>query len=186
MKRIMLILLGFVALKSTAQDSSTNEVQLSNNQLNINLLAPSISYEKKISDRSSITIAAGSSFTHYTKSDISGVSTSRLFVHPQVQSSYRNYFKRKRVRKNNLLNNSGNYFGYFAGYQFKAVGSDDFAPRLERDQFSFGVVWGMQRNYKSGIHFGFSIGPGLIGGKNVKTEFKAIGEIELGFTLFSR
>ena len=175
-----------MVLKSVAQDPNLNKVELSHNQLNINLLVPSISYERRMSDQSSITIAIGSSYTHYTRRDVSGESTSRLFVHPQVHSSYRNYFKRRRVRKKNLLNNSGNYIGYFAGYQFKALGSDDFAPRLERDQFSFGVVWGMQRNYKSGIHFGFSIGPGLIAGKNIKTEFKAVGEVELGFRLFSR
>ncbi len=183
---MIVVLLSIWTLKSIGQDPIAQKVQLSNNQLNINLLVPSLSYERKISDGSSITLAAGTGFNHYTMEGFSGETSSKLFLYPWIYSSYRVYFKRK-PRKGNLRNNSGNYIGYFSGYRFKALQSAEyFIPDVEREQYSFGVVWGMQRNYKSGIHFGFSIGPGFTNRVNAKPELSAVGEVELGFTLFSK
>ncbi len=180
-KRIITIFLNFWVINAVAQ-----KVELSDNQLNINLIAPSFSYERKLADNESISLAGGVGFTHVTKKDFSGRTTAKLFVVPMVYSTYRTYYKRRRIRKDNLMNNSGNFLGYFGGYRFKAFGSDDFSPVLERGEYSIGTVWGMQRNYRSGIHFTLSIGPGLVGGQGVRAKFNMVGELEFGFTILSR
>ena len=46
-----------------------------------------------------------------------------------------------------------------------------------------GALWGIQRNYQSGIHLGFSIGGGFGTGQNMDLDFVGVGEFEFGFVV---
>ena len=52
--------------------------------------------------------------------------------------------------------------------------------------FYLGPVWGIQRNYKSGIHLGLSLGAGFITGANTNFDFHGVGSFELGFIISTK
>ncbi len=77
--------------------------------------------------------------------------------------------------------------GLYASYQLEALGEpssiDQFIVSLETSNvYTVGPVWGIQRNYASGIHLGLSLGIGVIGGEYIETGVTGIGEFE--FVLF--
>ncbi|MCP4461157.1 MAG: hypothetical protein GY816_24520 [Cytophagales bacterium] len=101
-----------------------------------------------------------------------------------VYGGFRNYYGRKRIKKSNLRNNSGNYFGLFSSYRFKAIGPED--NRASSKTYTIGPVWGMERNYASGIHLGLSVGPGIVGGNSTRTRATVVEHFEIGFRLFAK
>jgi len=79
----------------------------------------------------------------------------------------------------------------FITYQLAPFGSADNLEEAIAEQevtnvFTVGPVWGIQRNYASGIHLGLSLGAGIMGGENIDTQASFVGEFELGFVLFSK
>lgn len=95
------------------------------------------------------------------------------------------------MNKSNLQNNSGNYIGIYSSYILEPFGDPDnlteAAAFLENSNvFTVGPVWGMQRNYASGIHLGLSIGPGFKTGKYIDDSFTFVGEFEFGLVLTSK
>jgi len=103
MKHIFTFALLASSLSIFAQD-----VNLSKNQLNANLIPLSLSYEGKIDDNKSFTLGGGINGTGTTVDD-----EPYFFVAPAFSASVRNYYTRKRVKKDNLQNNSGNYVGIY-------------------------------------------------------------------------
>lgn len=182
MKRILFIILSIAAIHSFGQGQ---EVELADHQLSINFLSPSISYQKKIKDNQSFTLAGGVVFVGEISDDFNDSNTS-IFAAPNINSTYRNYYTRKSVKKDNLGFNSGNYIGLYAGYVFEPLSHTDFILGSVTSVWEFGPVWGFERNYASGIHLGLNIGPGLIGGPDTNTEFRFIGSFEFGFVIFSK
>jgi hypothetical protein len=187
MMRIHLILLF---LCFTLVGRAQEKVNLSNNQLNINILPLSLSYERKIDADKSFTINGGIAGSPYYSEDFDEDEFVWVWV-PYVTSSFRRYYKRNYVKKDNLGNNSGNYYGLFLSYQFNVPGSSNaFNETVAREELSqvmiFGPVWGLQRNYGSRIHLSLSIGPGYMIGKNTEDEFSIVGDFELGYKLFSK
>ena len=182
-----LLLLTLVSYSAYGQ----RDVDLSSSQLNANLLPLTISFEGKLGDNQSFTLAGGLGYAvHYSSSNFSEAETSFVAI-PIAYSSFRNYYQRKRVKKNNLRPNSGNYYGLFALYQFEPLGdpsnlTEAVAHFETRNVYAIGPVWGIQRNYASGVHLGLSLGFGVIGGENIQTGVSGIGEFELGFVLFNK
>ena len=181
-----LLLLSLISSAVLAQES----VDLASTQLNANILPLTLSFEGKVGDNQSITLAGGLGFAvHYSSDNFREAETSFVTI-PVVYSSFRNYYKRKRVKKSDLRSNSGNYFGLFALYQFEPLGDPNnlieaVAYFETRNVYAIGPVWGIQRNYASGLHLGLSLGFGVIGGENIQTGVSGVGEFELGFILFS-
>ena len=122
-------------------------VELKSTQLTLNLLTPSITLENSLSPNRSLNLALG--IIGFPDSD------ERFSINPFLRGSFRNYYPRKRVKKE-LNPNSGNYIALDAGYYFDTLTKE--TTRLT-NSFFMGPVWGIQRNYKSGIHLGFSLGP---------------------------
>lgn len=185
MKQITLITLLLLAVVSQAQD-----VELSKSQLNINGIPLSLSYEGRIDDNKSFTLSGGLGFTGAIV-ESNSETESYFFVVPAFSTSLRNYYTRKSIKKDNLQNNSGNYFGIYATYQTEPFGDpsnlfEALAYEETSNVYTFGPVWGIERNYASGIHLGLSLGAGVIGGKYIDTSATIIGEFELGFVLFSK
>lgn len=149
-------------------------VELASTQFNLNILDPSVSFEKSLGDHQSFTLAAG--LTGLADED--GAS-----LNPFIRGSYRNYYLRKRVKKP-LNQNSGNYIGLLTGYNFDAIADDiEAGTTRQSNSFFMGPVWGIQRNYKSGIHLGFNIGPGFGIDRDSDFYFTGIGAFEFGFVI---
>lgn len=186
MKKIALI-----ALILSAFTASSQNVTLSDNQLNINIVPITISYARKIDSNKSLTISGGISPTVYTESRL-GETKSYVFINPYFTASFRNYYSRKKIKKNNLKNNSGNYIGLYFQELFKPFGSasninDQFARNRTTNAFDVGPVWGIERNYASGIHLKLNLGIGYTNGKFQEGgDVSFIGGFELGYTLFSK
>ena len=107
-----------------------------------------------------------------------------LSVNPFISGSYRNYYPRKRVKKD-LRPNSGNYVGILTGYRFNSIADNaeyDISDRLENSYY-LGPVWGIQRNYQSGIHLGLSLGGGFAVGSSSDIYFTGVGGFEFGFVI---
>ncbi|SNS57475.1 hypothetical protein SAMN05421640_0723 [Ekhidna lutea] len=171
--------------------SSQERVSLSKNQLNINIAPLSLSYEGKIDDNKSFTSSAGIAYAFEFAARQGGGTETAFIAAPYFTSSVRNYYQRKNVRKSNLQNNSGNYIGIYASYMLEPFGEPDNLTEatafLENTNIlTVGPVWGIQRNYASGIHLGLSIGPGFKTGKYIKDSFTFAGEFEFGFVLSSK
>lgn len=185
MKQLFTIGLLFFSIFSMAQD-----VQLSKNQLNIHLTG--FSYEGKISENKSFTLGAGLGISGVTEKDaFNGETKSYFYALPVFSGSFRKYYTRKRVNKNNLRNNSGNYVGLYGNYQLEPFGNpsnatEALAYRKATNVYAVGPVWGFERNYASGIHLGLNMGIGMVGGKYIKNKARFIGEFSLGFVLFSK
>lgn len=185
MKKILLAAFFISLFDLHAQD-----VNLSKNQLNVNALPLSLSYEGRIDDNKSFTLSGGLGFTGAIV-ESNSETESYFFVVPAFSTSLRNYYTRKSIKKDNLQNNSGNYFGIYATYQAEPFGDpsnifEALAYEETSNVYTFGPVWGIERNYASGIHLGLSLGAGVIGGKYIDTSATFIGEFELGFVLFSK
>ncbi len=149
-------------------------VDLQKTQFNLNILDPSVSFELSINDHQSLTAALG--ITGLPDED--GTS-----LNPFLRSSYRNYYLRKRVKKE-LMPNSGNYIGVIAGYNFDSI-TDNIESGTTRLSNSFyaGPAWGIQRNYRSGIHLGLSIGGGFAIDNHSDLYFTGVGAFEFGFVI---
>jgi hypothetical protein len=149
-------------------------VKLKDFQVNLNILDPSISVEKKINPNQSFTLGFG--LTGLPDDD--GTS-----LNPYLRGSYRNYYPRKKVKKA-LRPNSGNYIGLIAGYNFDAIADNiDFGTTRLSNSFFMGPVWGIQRNYQSGIHLGLSLGGGFGIGQHSDFFFTGVGSFQLGFVI---
>jgi len=175
----------------SATTSFGQNVELAKSQLSVNLLPLTLSFEGKIDDNKSLTLAGGLGYTAWYSDSGYGSSESVFIVVPIVYGGFRNYYARNNIRKDNLRNNSGNYFGLFASYQLEALGTassfNELIAFLETSNvYTVGPVWGIERNYASGIHLGLSMGVGVIGGKYIETTGGFIGEFELGILLFQR
>lgn len=169
---ILATLFGFLAYGAFAQDRIG--VELQNTQFNLNILDPSISFEKRINDKQSFTLGAG--ITGLADEDGSS-------VNPFIHGTYRNYYPRKRVKKE-LNVNSGNYVGVLTGYSFKAI-TDNVEAGTTRSSNSYylGPVWGIQRNYNSGIHLGLSLGSGFAIDQGGDLFFTGLGVFQFGFVI---
>jgi hypothetical protein len=180
MNKLFTLLFSFSLILVNAQDRIPAD--LSDLQFNINILEPSLSVEKRLSDKQSLTFAAG--LTQVTGEDIND--DFAYGISPSISASFRNYYPRKKVKKE-LRPNSGNYIGLVAGYRFSTIADNlDIGNFESEDAFFMGPVWGIQRNYKSGIHLGLSLGGGFQTGKNTDFSFSGVGSFELGFVISSK
>jgi hypothetical protein len=183
-KAIILIIPFIYSLSLFAQD-----VGLSDNQLNINLLPLTLSYERKIDNNKSFTFSGGLVYAteHRSSTSSNGTSSETNFkTVPFFSSSFRNYYTRKHIKKD-LKNNSGNYLGILAIYVLKpSINISNTIVHEQETFYSIGPVWGVQRNYKSGVHLGLSLGLAIQGGKYFKSAIRTTGSFELGFSLFSK
>ena len=175
--KVLLVLSSFSWFIANAQDRIP--VELNNTQFNINILAPSVTFEKSINDHQSFTLGAGITALADFEEDQEATS-----LNPFISGSYRNYYPRKRVKKE-LRPNSGNYIGILTGYRFNSIADNadyELSDRLE-SAYYLGPVWCIQRNYQSGIHLGLRLGGGfgIDGASDIY--FTGVGEFEFVFVI---
>ena len=179
MKRIALItIIGFLFSGLVAQERIP--VELKDLNFTLSILAPSVQLEKSINDKQSIAASFGLN-SYYNFSDNSFNGDDGSSIHPMVRADFRNYYPRKRVKKD-LRSNSGTYIGLRTGYIFESIAEDDDFVRVDRNNaFFMGAIWGIQRNYQSGIHLGLSLGLGFYTNDDNGFEGDGLGEFRFGF-----
>lgn len=174
---------SFIQIQVAAQD---REVTLDPTQITVSIFPLMLHLEAKVGEKQSITVGGGLAYSLYYQ-NINGQGNLESYSSPFLTGSFRNYYTRKRVKKDNLKNNSGNYVGLYTFYQFQTpvdvgIGTID----SDLNAISIGPVWGIQRNYANGIHLDLSLGLGYIGYEsdenlNVENRFDIIGGFEFGF-----
>ena len=162
-KTFFVFAIALVGLTAQVNAQDKIPVELKDLQYYVTLLDPGVGLEKKIADRQSVTLNFGLTTLmdeHTgTSSDDFGFS-----LNPYITGDFRNYYNRKRVKKD-LRNNSGNYVALRGGYNFGSIADNvDFGTTEVSNSFYMGPVWGIQRNYQSGIHLGLSLGGGFRSG----------------------
>ena len=180
MKNFTTFLLLFVTTFLFSQDRIPADI--ADSQISLNILSPSVSFEKGISDKQTLLFSAGLMGLGMSIND-----DSKFGIAPEFRATFRNYYPRKKVKKD-LNPNSGNYIGLVTGYTLGSIADNlDTGQVFENEEaFFMGPVWGIQRNYKSGIHLGFSIGGGFVTGKNTDFDFTGVGGFELGFVISTK
>lgn len=184
-KLVFLIIAASVSIGSTIAQERV-PVELEKHRFYINILSPSLAYELGLNERLSLHTSAGISF-YWGDNNYSGTNYENYYqsLNPFLNITLRNYYPRKRVKKE-LGFNSGNYIGAIGGYVFEAItewNKTDDTQRFANSGF-VGGVWGIQRNYKSGVHLGLSLGGGLSMGQNFdNARFVPVGGFELGFAV---
>ena len=190
MKKILTILALISGLVSAAQN-----VKLSKSQLSANIVPLTLTYEGKIDANKSFTLSAGivpAVVVETRSSGLSSTTETYTFFQPHISGSFRNYYSRNNIKKSNLRNNSGNYWGLLCSHWLKPFGSsDDIFEQGVLDQktnyLTVGPVWGFERNYASGIHLDLNIGLGYTNGEFLETgDIAFVGQFEIGFVLFSK
>jgi len=182
MKTKLISLLALLSFPIFLNAQDRIPVQLSDVQINLNILAPGVTLEKMITENTSATFGVGLTPLSVDNGTEDSVEP-EVSINPFVRASYRNYYPRNKVKKE-LNPNSGNYIGLVAGYYFDSIAeSSDAATFRQADSFYMGAIWGIQRNYQSGIHLGFSIGGGFGTGQNMDLDFVGVGEFEFGFVI---
>ncbi|GEM_PF-2642931 len=162
-------------------------VDLAPIQFTVSLLPLMAHIEGKVSDKQSLTFGGGLGYSAFY-SEVNGEGDFEFFSTPFLTASFRNYYNRKFVRKDNLKQNSGNYIALLGNYQFENLVDLGVLGTGETglDSFSIGPVWGIQRNYGSGIHLDLSVGVGYRVGQSdefieIESGLTLIGGFELGY-----
>jgi len=190
MKRtVKITVLSLVILISTHQYTYAQgeQVTLDPTQLTVSVFPLMAHLEAKIGEKQSVTIGGGLAFSFFLQ-DVDGETSFESFSTPFITGSARNYYNRKRVKKDNLRNNSGNYVGLYMVNVFQSPVDVAGFGTIDTDlnTFSVGPVWGIQRNYASGIHLDLSLGLGYTFAESdefliVENQFGFVGGFEFGF-----
>jgi hypothetical protein len=180
----ILLLFSFVSLISNQlQAQERIPAQLQNHRFYVSIIEPGISWEAKLSEKQSFVSGFGVT-TLTAEENNPEMEELGVSLNPLLTGEIRNYYSRKKVKKA-LNTNSGNYIALRAGYYFGSIADniDNGGTTEISNAFFMGPVWGIQRNYKSGIHLGLSIGGGFATGKFVDFKAVGIGQFKFGFVI---
>ena len=192
-KEIWFLILFFAGNNCFSQDKSQADIV---NITKLTFLDPGISYEKRIGKLQSLYFEAFMSISgSIGYSDALG-NTSTFYLDPSLALQYRYYYnseKRQSKGKRTDMNNL-NYFSAIIETVFskRRVSSNYFEERDHRTINTIGLVWGIQRNYKSRFSLDLNLGPGYyftkatVGGTIHVSGFTTIGQLNFGFWLNKR
>jgi hypothetical protein len=168
---IMLVMFLSVIIKLNAQES------VEKNQVKINFLLPSISYEKALSSKSTLYSEFGMSFGIY-KPIYEGV-----VVLPFLNEEFRYYYnlEKRTTKGKSIAGNSGSFFALNAIYNFKSLNTDS---SITSQSVDFAVIpsWGFQHTGKKGFSANLNLGYGY-GFSNNGNQGVAMIKLSLGWIL---
>ncbi len=154
MKKLFPLFLIFFNFNSFSQSSA----EVSKNLFSINFLLPSLEYETKIFNNSTLNLNLGTGFA-LVGGEIHNETKFGLF--PNLSAQYRNYYNlERRLSKNkNISNNSGNYFGLHSAIYGgnPIIGDLEFTSNYAAE---VGPVWGLHRVYNNGFKLNLNLGLG--------------------------
>lgn len=172
---ISLLLLNFAHLNAQNKNS-----YLENNLLKINILSPGITYERSLSENTTLCTDLNLSLGISYNSN----SGSNLLSTPYIREQYRYYYnlEKRKSKDKNIKNNSANFIALDGSYYLKPIGNSQYVSVY--DGFTFAPTWGLQRTYQSGINLGLTAGPGYNFGTNERTAgFVPVANFTLGWII---
>ncbi|WP_396632040.1 hypothetical protein [Maribacter sp. R86514] len=124
----------------------------------INLLAPGVSYELGVADKTTLNLEAFLGFALNGGSD----RETSFGLYPGLEADVRQYvnFNRRLQKGKNISGNTGNYVAFLNQLQFGTpiIGDLGYAS----DYFyNAAIVYGMQRTYEKGFYWGLAFGPSI-------------------------
>lgn len=161
---ICLLFISITKAQSTAENNSGDPfalVNLERHQFNFNLISPGFSYEFGLFKNQTISTGVGFGIATYEPGFALGL---------VLNNRYRYYhnFNRRINKGRNVSGNSGNYIAaaqaiYFSQLRLATniTGPNDFNVGF------YGMVYGVQRTYKSGFNFNAELGAGYYQGDGV-------------------
>ena len=197
LKNIFLLLPLLISTHSFSQDQEQSEIS---DVTRASFFSPGISYEKKIGKLQTLSARAFLSTSIYFSYSSSLGTTSGIDLYPALSLQYRYYYnsaernaKGKRTEMNSLNYVSAIVEMLFFKETVSSNGDTDI-----RSLNSFGIAWGISRNYQKRFSFDLSVGPGYVYAKRTtlddlgeyitknEGEITLVGQISLGFWLNKR
>jgi hypothetical protein len=160
------IFFGALLLLATNSHSQDTEKKAITDVFKVSFLDPGIGYEKRIGSVKSLVMQAFLGLgLQYGYSSSFG-SHFNVSVDPGANLQYRYYYNRKQREKRakRIDMNSLNYFAGIYEIIFTAnrIFDSDYEEENRRPIHVFGLMWGMQRNYKKRFSLDLNIGPGYL------------------------
>ncbi len=175
MKNKILINLFLLAIVFVKAQSSPVTVEQS--QFKINFLLPSISYERALSNKSTLYSEFGTSFGIY-KPIYEGVA-----VIPFLNEEFRYYYnlEKRAAKGKSIAGNSGSFLAINAIYNFRSLNT---GATLTSQSADFAIVpnWGFQHTGKKGFSTGLNLGYGY-GFNNYGNQKFVMIKLSLGWVL---
>ncbi len=179
MKKIIFLSVTLLsAFYANAQSSKLVEDGL----FKINLLAPGVSYEIGVADKTTLNLEAFLGFALNGGSD----RETSFGLYPGLEADIRQYvnFSRRTRKGKNISGNTGNYVAFLNQLQFGTpiIGDLEYAS----DYFyNAAIVYGMQRTYEKGFYWGLAFGPGIFV-DDFYTDAGILIDIRLGWVIGGR
>ena len=136
----------------------------------VTLLFPGVAYEKAIGNLSTLHAAAFLNVLTYSQSDYYGSNSTKFYFGPAAGLQYRyycNYNRRKKLGKR-TDKNTMNYVAALAQVDFSKtpIGSEGYENPTLRPVYSFGALYGLQRNYLGRFSLDLNFGIGVFVAKS--------------------
>ncbi len=151
-------------------------VNLERHHVNFNLLSPGISYELGLFRNQSVSTSMGLGLATYEEGYALGLAWNNRYRY------YHNFERRKDLGKS-VAGNSGNYIAAAQAIFFSQLrlatnieGPKDFNVGF------YGMVYGVQRTYETGLNFTAELGAGYYRGDGVLDGYGPLFHFTIGFT----
>lgn len=190
---VAIICLSFPAFSQYEKENySTTDV------FRINLISPGVSYEKSLTNISTLYARAYFSTTFAFSYSSSQGSDFKIYLDPALQGQLRFYYNgRKRAEAGHrVAMNSMEYITpiYDISYSKSPAANDYLEESSRRFIHKYGIGWGIQRNLKNKLSIDVTLGPGIQMAKgtyydngayitHTKTRFVVMGGLVLGIWL---
>lgn len=159
-----------------------DSLRLKKSIVGLNLVLPGLTYERALSDRSSLFLNFAFGFAYEYHS--SGFSSYEAYtINPTLMAQYRSYYNlaRRQLLGRKISNNTGSYFGVMTHYTFDPVAGKNTHAIDTQNGLTLGPVWGFQRN---GLFtFSLSLGLGVHIGEGQSSNVGPIGHLNFGVNL---
>ena len=172
------------------------------NVTKVSLLVPGVSYEKKAGQFQTVFLQAFLSTSAYYSYSSSLGSSGGVYFDPALKAQYRFYYNaaRRAEKEKRTEMNSLNYVApvWETVFSKSAVTESSLNEDKARAVHSVGVVWGLQRNYKSRFSLDLNLGAGYLFTKGTEIDYEGqqvsknqsmftpLGQLSLGFWLNKR
>jgi hypothetical protein len=184
MRHLISFFLVCVSLQLHAQKTTYTEPVLT-----ATFLSPGITYEHPVANK--LTLKGKAAFIvgwSFSASSALGQSYS-LAPTALAAGQFRYYynFGLRKTREKNIAHNSANYISFLARYGYSGVtyhygDQGNYSIKQASHMPDFGIVWGIQRNYKNRFSIDCSAGPSLYE-PLANNEFTLLADISLGIWL---
>jgi hypothetical protein len=179
MKKYQILLLVLLIVSLT---NAQNKITLENNQFKINILSPGLSYECKLTDKTTISSELNTSFGYHFDSFNGG----KILIAPYIKEQYRYYYNLdgRNVKGKKTTGNSGNFIALSTSYYFKPFNNSNPNALSTYDGFTIAPIWGLQRTYNSGLNISINTGLGYnFGSTKSNSGIKPVLNFTLGWVI---